>query len=678
MNETTYASGISGSNGKILFRSLCDQITASSTVYLGSYRLNATYWFNGTPYSTEGYTTVSLDPYSVPLVRSDVILTLTIQNAVRLPADLVVLTIVFRPASPVNVTTQVMMDASVSNIGETAASNAVVRFWLGAVGTGILVDEVTVSQINPGQTVVATGVWDASVDFGQKIQTRTISAEVNPNRLILETNYTNNVGTSSIVVVERRADLMFPDGIEVTSGGHVTQQAAVGESVVIGAKVKNDGWTSVTGVSAAFYITDSEGLMMYLGVVTKDIAANATVDANLTWVVNATSFGQFNLTVKVNQLGLIAESNYGNDEVVASFQIKVPSPIIVVDLGGVYNYDAGTDISVSGTITNRISGEPLAGKSIWVSLVDSSGNVKGSNATTITGASGNFQTSKYIPLGEEGNYKIGVTVQIGNQTFSNSADITVKKGFVEAPTDWWIYAIIIVIVAAIIIFFSVYLYKYGLGKMVECGECGALIPESSKRCPKCGVEFEVGTAKCSECGAWIPASSTECPECGAKFITGPIPEEEDEYMKKMREQYQQFVDGYREQAKDVLGKKYSEAKFADWWKKQPTYVTFEKWLSQEEERRKLGAFACPVCGTLNPRGAKVCHKCGTVFEAPKEVPKEEAEEEGKPRLRRIVKRPVEKKVLKKAEEAPAEEMPPEQRGAPPEGESPQGNEPKSP
>ncbi|MGD0248530.1 MAG: BRCT domain-containing protein, partial [Candidatus Limnocylindrales bacterium] len=295
--------------------------------------------------------------------------------------------------------------------------------------------------------------------------------------------------------------------------------------------------------------------------------------------------------------------------VVASFQIKVPSPIIVVDLGGVYNYDAGTDISVSGTITNRISGEPLAGKSIWVSLVDSSGNVKGSNATTITGASGNFQTSKYIPLGEEGNYKIGVTVQIGNQTFSNSADITVKKGFVEAPTDWWIYAIIIVIVAAIIIFFSVYLYKYGLGKMVECGECGALIPESSKRCPKCGVEFEVGTAKCSECGAWIPASSTECPECGAKFITGPIPEEEDEYMKK-REQYQQFVDGYREQAKDVLGKKYSEAKFADWWKKQPTYVTFEKWLSQEEERRKLGAFACPVCGTavVRDEGA-VRHYC---------------------------------------------------------------------
>jgi ribosomal protein L40E len=148
-------------------------------------------------------------------------------------------------------------------------------------------------------------------------------------------------------------------------------------------------------------------------------------------------------------------------------------------------------------------------------------------------------------------------------------------------------------------------------------------------------------------------------------------------MKKMREQYQQFVDGYREQAKGVLGKKFSDAKFADWWKKQPSHITFEKWLSQEEERRKLGAFACPVCGTLNPRGAKVCHKCGTVFETPKEAPKEEGEEEGKPRLRRIVKRPVEKKVLKKAEEAPAEERSYEQPGAPPEEESSQDEEPKT-
>jgi ribosomal protein L40E len=677
LNGTVSGTGTSGSNGRIMFRALCDKITASSMTYFGSYRLNATYWFDDVAYETDGYTTASLEPYSVPLTRDVITSTLTIPDAARGPADLVALSIVFTPAGggPVSVNTHLLMDARADNIGETEASNVVVRFWLGAVGTGTVIDEVTVPLINPGETVVATGEWDASVDVGQKLQTRTIAVEFNPGQIITEISYTNNIVTQSILVVDRRPDFVFPDGIEVTSGGHVTEQAVVGESVVLGTQVENDGYTSAMGVVVAFYIMDSDGLTTYLGMITTDIANNATVTANLTWAVNTTSFGQFDLKIVVNPLGLEEEGNYGNNEITAQFQINVPNPVIVINLNGVFSYKAGTDVVVSGTITNEISGEPLIGRPVWVSLVDASGNVIGSNATSTTTSSGSFQTSKYIPIGEQGDYRIRVTVQIGDQTFSNSQDITVNRGFIETPTDWWIYAIIIAIVAAIIIFFSVYLYKYGLGKMVECGECGALIPESSKRCPKCGVEFEAGTAKCSECGAWIPANSGECPECGAKFVTAPILEEEDEYMKKMREQYQQFVDGYREQAKGVLGKKFSEAKFADWWKKQPSHITFEKWLSQEEERRKLGAFACPVCGTLNPRGAKVCHKCGTVFETPKEALKEEGEEEGKPRLRRIVKRPVEKKVLKKAEEAPAEERSYEQPGAPPEGESSQDEEP---
>ena len=59
-----------------------------------------------------------------------------------------------------------------------------------------------------------------------------------------------------------------------------------------------------------------------------------------------------------------------------------------------------------------------------------------------------------------------------------------------------------------------------------------------------------------------------------------------------------------------MGKKYSDGKFPEWWKKQPSYVSFESWLSQEEEKRKVGGSPCPTCGTLNPRGSTVCHKCG--------------------------------------------------------------------
>jgi ribosomal protein L40E len=194
--------------------------------------------------------------------------------------------------------------------------------------------------------------------------------------------------------------------------------------------------------------------------------------------------------------------------------------------------------------------------------------------------------------------------------------------------------------------------------MVECGECGALIPESSRRCPKCGVEFEVGTAKCSECHAWIPSNSTSCPECNAKFISEAIEEEEDAYLKKMRGQYESYVETFRDEAKRVLGKKYHDGKFSEWWKKQPTYTSFESWLAQEENKRKVGGLACQSCGTLNPRGATICHKCGSVIERPNaNLPgADEQKQDDKKPLRRIVRRPVEKKVVAAPEDVkPAEE-----------------------
>jgi len=202
-------------------------------------------------------------------------------------------------------------------------------------------------------------------------------------------------------------------------------------------------------------------------------------------------------------------------------------------------------------------------------------------------------------------------------------------------------------VIAVIVIFSIYLYRVGLGRMVECGNCGALIPEASKHCPKCGVEFEADTAKCSECGAWIPVKAESCPECGAKFLTEPLEGEEGSgYIETTRKRYDEYVDGFRTQAKAALGNKYSEEKFQEWLKTEPNYLPFEEWLRKEEMSRKSGVFACPSCGTLNPRDAKVCNRCGTVFEQPKVEPSpptvEEREKKGT--FRRIVRRSSESKA----------------------------------
>jgi ribosomal protein L40E len=89
----------------------------------------------------------------------------------------------------------------------------------------------------------------------------------------------------------------------------------------------------------------------------------------------------------------------------------------------------------------------------------------------------------------------------------------------QAPIPIWLIAVVILLVVAVVgvAAFFVLRMQSEAAKLVECGECGAFIPESALKCPKCGTEFETEVVKCSECGSWIPPSVAECPKCGAVF-----------------------------------------------------------------------------------------------------------------------------------------------------------------
>ena len=113
----------------------------------------------------------------------------------------------------------------------------------------------------------------------------------------------------------------------------------------------------------------------------------------------------------------------------------------------------------------------------------------------------------------------------------------------------------------------------------------------------------------------------------------------------MREQYEAYVETYREEAKLEMGRKYTDARFPNWWKKHSAFISFEQWLSQEEAKLKSGGTLCPVCGIHNPRGSPICQKCGSTLEVPKAVgkmPDEPAKDAPprKPLRRMIVRRPV--------------------------------------
>src|SRR2546428_13899475 len=86
-----------------------------------------------------------------------------------------------------------------------------------------------------------------------------------------------------------------------------------------------------------------------------------------------------------------------------------------------------------------------------------------------------------------------------------------------------------------------------------------------------------------------------------------------DYEEKMRLPYDEVVRKFQDDAEQQLGRSLTDTEFADWWRKQPTFLTFEDWLREEVEMRKMGSKPCPTCGTLNSVTATVCHKCGSLM-----------------------------------------------------------------
>ena len=144
----------------------------------------------------------------------------------------------------------------------------------------------------------------------------------------------------------------------------------------------------------------------------------------------------------------------------------------------------------------------------------------------------------------------------------------------------------IAIVAVLVV-----LRRQAAGKVVECGECGNLIPEEATVCPKCGAEFESDLVRCSRCASTIPANSVVCPECAAQLlgVPGSAPEEAE------RQGYQDFTEKYRAEGKKELGENYNEGSFWDWWKRQPTYVSYSQWkLQQGQGSPRMGMSEPPT------------------------------------------------------------------------------------
>ncbi|TMA04203.1 MAG: hypothetical protein E6J93_08020, partial [Methanobacteriota archaeon] len=398
--------------------------------------------------------------------------------------------------------------------------------------------------------------------------------------------------------------------------GSATMNVLQNQPFTAYALISNQGQTTASGVSIAAYLDGNRATeIARVNGLTVVTSLNQTLN-----VAGISAVGAHTLMLVVdpdntiNEGGTAQESNN-----FANITLNVQPPpagftALLTPSAG-QSVVSGSALSVTGYV--RDSGSQGIGGVVLNIELRSGATVLATNST-MSDSNGLFVGTITVPQStQDGSYTI-VATPATTLIQPDSRAISVQRSssflFQQVPIlgiQWWLFLVILAAAAAVAIGVSLYWKVYGLGKMVECGECGAFIPEDATTCPKCGVEFERDMAKCSNCQAWIPVDVKQCPECGVEFATGQL--EMADYKEKMRLQYDEVVARFKQEASRQLGRSLSETEFQEWWRKQPTFLTFEDWLREEEEMRKMGSKPCPTCGTLNSVTANVCHKCGSLM-----------------------------------------------------------------
>ena len=427
----------------------------------------------------------------------------------------------------------------------------------------------------------------------------------------------------SISTADNTRNVAMPFSIQVRSGPDFVPSTAPSLTVLqnqpftVQVVVDNQGQTDAPSAPLAAYLNNRSNQLVRVTVPLLRPAESVTQAVPIP-ALAVTGAQTLMLWVDpdgaVNEGGVAQEAN--NIFNVSLFVQPPPPGFVAIDLpSSDQSIQPGSQLTVSGSVRETdLTG--IDGVLLNIELRQGGNAVATTTATS--GVDGSFLALMDVPGGlSEGSYSVVVTPtastispdQRAVHIASNLPLLSRPLPFLGIPL--WLFLIILAAAAAIGIGITLYIKVYGLGKMVECGECGAFIPEDATSCPKCGVEFEKDMAKCSNCQAWIPVDVKQCPECGVEFATGEV--EMADYQEKMRLQYDEVVSKFKDEASRQLGRALSDREFQEWWRKQPTFVTFEDWLREEEEMRKMGSKPCPTCGTLNSVTATVCHKCGSLM-----------------------------------------------------------------
>ncbi len=397
--------------------------------------------------------------------------------------------------------------------------------------------------------------------------------------------------------------------VGVTVDAQTVSQVRIGENLTITSTFTNVGQASISSATAELgYVLPAPFLPK---IVTGPIdlgpmASGATQTVPLTWTVNESivgALGKINASFAIIATwdGGVAPTGGTSTELVpvtiAPSNVRVvlsPPPTGTLNFGALYAVPGTVYFNGTGQAEVILTAEAPDGSSYELGVLSSQPGPILVDIALINGMPGGTYT-----LVATASYNTVTATATYPDTFSvpgpgAAGPSFLDQTFLGISVLYWLLIALVIVVAVVGVLLL--LRQTARGKLVECGECGQLIPENATACPKCGAEFETDLVRCSRCGSTIPARSTACPECAAQLIGKP----EEAARDPERQAYNDFVERYRTESKKELGDNYSEGAFWDWWKRQPTYLPYSQWRLQQQQGTRAGMGAPPAAAQAPP------------------------------------------------------------------------------
>ncbi len=477
---------------------------------------------------------------------------------------------------------------------------------------GVLIgsyNNTTLDLTAPGQTATFTVTWKATANLtGPNVEFEhnlTVVLDWNQNNPALAGG-----NLSQNVTATFAPTLLVLTSATLLANGAANTTVELGQVLGVKVVVTPVANSTIGSLSAQLYYNDTVVLASYENTSTDLVGSGQPLTFTLSWkatenVTGLHAWFLHNLTVELawnnatNDLWLGSDNLAQNVSVrFAPSQIRFASislPPSTIDLSQQYFTAGMLAYNGSQTAVITLTATPVGGGQ----AVEIAAGV---------GLSGtNFSIAWFAlqPLLVPGTtYTLTATATYNSRSTndSNFATFTVPptpssstnfflQTFLGLPL--WVWLAIAAAAAIAIVLFLFVVRRKAAGKLVECGECGNLIPEDATICPKCGAEFESDLIRCSRCASTIPANSKSCPECAAQLLGTPGEAESD----PEKQAYADFTEKYRAEAKRELGDNYSEGAFWDWWKRQPTYTPFSQWSLQQGQGTARAGMTAPPAGT---------------------------------------------------------------------------------